>query len=106
MFCHGLLGFDYLGPASLPPYVQDKLKWSCTIDPRHLSEQPANLALERYPRSSGSEWMRSNDHTCPGNIQHKGQVGDPDGGDRGKVRGQNGQPHWTQYGKAREFRQL
>lgn len=37
VFCHGLLGFDYLGPASLPPCVHSELYLTFANDSLQIS---------------------------------------------------------------------
>lgn len=44
VFCHGLLGFDYLGPASLPPYVHNSSKDAILLTSDTLSKHSLQIS--------------------------------------------------------------
>jgi hypothetical protein len=64
VFCHGLLGFDYIGPASLPPYVNAP---SAMLPVQPVQRLPLLMSLAyKYPIGGGfaryskpTEWTSS-----------------------------------------------
>lgn len=57
VFCHGLLGFDYLGPASLPPSVRNIPRCDAFLTPRPdtASKSPTGEESEKSSRRTDAK---------------------------------------------------